>query len=75
MPWLPAKDMDGQTTKGERAREKCTGQRDEKKQTLGNTKTLTVDISRLVINRGSCSLQLVFGIYDKNSYYTYHATS
>lgn len=35
MPWLLAKDMDVQTTKGERAREKCTGQRDEQKQIFG----------------------------------------
>lgn len=35
MPWLLAKGMDGQTTKEERAREKCTGQRDEKKQNFG----------------------------------------
>lgn len=41
MPWLPAKDMDRQTAKGEKAREKCTGQRDEKKMTFEKHKDFT----------------------------------
>lgn len=74
MPWLLAKDTDGQTEK--RKREKmCRTERWEETRSLRNTNTLILGIPCPVINGRSCCWYPVLGFYDKNSYYTYRPIS